>query len=222
MFEKNLALQKISLEKDDMLVVYTDGITEAMDPDKNQFGENRLIQVVKENAHMTPAEFVEKLSEAINAFTRGAEQSDDITVVAIKEKMRAETAVFKFRKKLIDLVERKGMSVTEACRTMNVSTKAYYKYKKLFDEKGKAGLKPPKPKKRAAIRELSNPQKEAVLAVVRKHPEYGPKRIAEAVRAATDPPMKLDQGVVYEFLKRRRMGDAEGRKSFALNEVDTP
>jgi len=222
MFQKNLALQKISLEKDDMLVAYTDGITEAMDPDKQQFGENRLIQVVKENAHLTPAEFVEKLNEAINAFTRGAEQSDDITLVAIKEKMKAETAVFKFRKKLIDLVEKKGLSVTEACRQMNVSTKVYYHCKKLFNEGGKAGLKPVKSKKRSAIRELSNPQKEAVLAVVRKNPEFGPKRIVEAVRKSTDPPMVVDQGVLYEFLKRRRLGDEAGRRSYVLNEVDTP
>jgi len=108
MFSKSLALQRISLEKDDMLVIYTDGITEAMNPDKAQFGETRLVQVIKDNSHLTPQEFVEQLNLAIAQFTRGAEQNDDITVVAIKEKMRAESVEFKFRKKLLTWWKSKG------------------------------------------------------------------------------------------------------------------
>ena len=142
MFNKNMSLQKVDLEKNDMLVIYTDGITEAMNVKKEQFGETRLIQVIKDNYKLTPSEFVEKLNEAIARFTRGAEQNDDITVVAIKEKMRAEQVEFKFRKNLIALVEKKGLSVAEACRQMNISPNTYYRFKKIFDEKGKEGLKP--------------------------------------------------------------------------------
>ncbi len=69
------------------------------------------MQVIKDNSHLTPQEFVEQLNLAIAQFTKGAEQNDDITVVAIKEKMRAESVEFKFRKKLLDLVEKQGLSV---------------------------------------------------------------------------------------------------------------
>jgi serine phosphatase RsbU (regulator of sigma subunit)/anti-sigma regulatory factor (Ser/Thr protein kinase)/transposase len=220
MFVKNLVLQKVSLEKNDMLVIYTDGITEAMNPESEQFGEDRLINVIKENSHLTPAEFVEKLNEAIAQFTRGAEQNDDITIVAIKEKMKVEQVEFKFRKKLLDLVEKKGLSVTEACRQMNTSPNTYYRLKKIFTEKGKDGLKPVTNTKRGNIRELSLPQQQAVMAVVRENPEYGAKLIVEAIGKKTLNPMKLDQKLVSQFLKRKGLSDVKARSSIGTNEVD--
>ena len=220
MFTKNMALQRVSLEKNDMLVIYTDGITEAMNPEKEQFGEDRLVQCIKENSHLTPAEFVEKLNENIAQFTRGAEQNDDITVVAIKEKMQAEQVVFKFRKKLLQLVEKKGLSVTEACRQMNISPNAYYRFKKILAEKGKAGLKPARSKKRGLMRELSLPQKQAVISIIRKNPELGPQGIVQALRKSTNP-MKIEPGLIGEYLKRKSLTTAKDRQSFAVNEVDT-
>ena len=220
MFAKNMALQKVSLEKNDMMIIYTDGITEAMNPEKEQFGETRLVNVIKENSHLTPSEFVEKLNENLAQFTRGAEQNDDITVVAIKEKMQVEQVQFKFRKKLLELVEKKGLSVAEACRQMNISTNVYYRFKKIFDEKGKEGLKPVRSKKRAQMRELSLPQKQAVMAILKEHPEYGPQRMSELLRKSSNP-MKIEPGLIYEYLKRKGLGNMKDRKSFAVNEVDT-
>lgn len=219
MFEKSMSLQKVSLEKNDMLVIYTDGITEAMNPEKEQFGENRLTQVIKENAHLTPAEFVEKLNQAIAQFTRGAEQNDDITVVAIKEKMKAENVEFKFRKKLLDLVEKKGLSVAEACRQMNTSTHTYYRFKKIFTERGKEGLKPIKNKKRGDIKELSFPEQQAVMAMIRENPQFGPKLIVEAIEKNSNPPMKIIQKLVSEFLKRKGLSDVKAREAFGNNEL---
>src|SRR5581483_6024180 len=206
MFAKNLALQRVSLDKNDMLVIYTDGITEAMDPEGAQFGEDRLVTVIKENSHFTPQEFVEKLNEAIAQFTRRAEQNDDITVVAIKEKMKVEQVEFKFRKKLLDLVERKGLSVAQACRQMNTSTNTYYRLKKIFNEQGKAGLKTIQKKKRVALRELSLPQQQAVMRVVREKPELGPQKIVDVLWQET-PPVKIDAKFVSEFLKRKGLTD---------------
>ncbi len=220
MFVKNMVLQRVSLEKNDMLVIYTDGITEAMNPESEQFGEDRLIKVIKDNSHLTPAEFVEKLNEAIAQFTRGAEQNDDITIVAIKEKMKAENVEFKFRKKLLDLVEKRGFSVVEACRQMNTSTNTYYKFKKIFVEKGKDGLKPIKNKKRGNIRELPLPQQQAVMATVREHPEYGARLIMEAIFKNSNPPMKVDLKLLSEFLKRKGLVDVKAREALGLNEVD--
>jgi serine phosphatase RsbU (regulator of sigma subunit)/anti-sigma regulatory factor (Ser/Thr protein kinase)/transposase len=219
-FEDNLALQKVDLEKNDMLVIYTDGITEAMNVKREQFGEARLVQVVRENYMLTPAEFVEKLNDAIARFTRGAEQNDDITVVAIKEKMKAEQVEFKFRKKLIELVKKQGLSVAEACRQMNISPKTYYRFKKIFDKKGKAGLKPIHVKKRHDLGELSLPQTEAVMALVKEHPEYGPERIAESLRKSS-PLLKAERRLIQAYLKRKRLGTLRERKSFVLNIVDT-
>ncbi len=216
MFSRNLALQKVSLEKNDMLVIYTDGITEAMNEQKDQFGEERLVKVIKENSHLTPQEFVEQLNQAIAQFTKGAEQNDDITVVAIKEKMKAEAVEFKFRKKLLDLVEKKGLSVAAACRQMNVSPNAYYRFKKMVADKGRASLKPMRSERKGAgIRELTVPQRDALMALLSKNPDFGPKRLSETLKKTTNPPMRVDAGLIYEHLKRKSLSTMSQRKAFA-------
>lgn len=221
MFENNMAPQKVSLQKNDILVIYTDGITEAMNLKKEQFGEARLNEVIKANAHLTPQEFVEKLNEAIAQFTKGAEQHDDITVVAIKEKMKTDNAVFNFRKKLLDLVKKDGLTVAEACRKMNISTQAYYRYLNIMRTKGNAGLKPVFPKNRIKLRELSQPQKEAVMEILKKDPLLSPKSISETLRKSKQPPMKVDPTLIYEYLKRKNLSNVKQRKAFALSEVDS-
>ncbi len=218
-FAKSLALQRIQLHKDDMLVIYTDGITEAMNPAKQQFGEDRLVATIKKHAHLTPQAFVERLNRAIAEFTRGAEQNDDITVVAVKEKMKAESVVYRFRRDLLDLVEKKGVSVAEACRRMNTSPAMYYRYKKMLAEGGRAALKPAS-RKGAGIRELSNEEKRAVIAQVKSHPDWSADRIAEALRRSKAP-LRIDPRLVHEYLKRKGLGKRAERKAFSANEVDT-
>jgi serine phosphatase RsbU (regulator of sigma subunit)/anti-sigma regulatory factor (Ser/Thr protein kinase)/transposase/uncharacterized membrane protein affecting hemolysin expression len=203
MFERSMAIQKIKLEKDDVLVIYTDGITEAMNLQKDQYGEKRLIEVIRDNYQLTPAELVQKLNESIAQFTNGAEQNDDITVVAIKEKMKAETVQFKMRKRLLDLVEKKGMSISQACRQMHVSPKAYHRFKKLFDDQGIDGLRPVKNKNIPGIQELSNDQKDAVLKIVEANPEMTAPKIVEALRKSPDGPMTLEVRMVRQFLIRK-------------------
>ena len=70
-----------------MLIIYTDGITEAMNKAGELFGNDRLIAFIKENPDLHPDEFTEKLDAEINRFTAGAPQNDDITLVVIKEKV---------------------------------------------------------------------------------------------------------------------------------------
>jgi serine phosphatase RsbU (regulator of sigma subunit)/anti-sigma regulatory factor (Ser/Thr protein kinase) len=218
-FEKTLSLQKVSLEQGDMLVIYTDGITEAMNVNKQQFGEERLIATIKENSHLNPKEFIDELNRRISEFTQGAEQHDDITVVVIKEKMKAQTVVFQFKKKLITMVQ-EGESVTEACRKMNVSPSAYYRYKKLFDQYGEAGLKQTD-RHRRMMTELTNDQKMAVLKLVKEFPQYGPTRIAGMLKTRSELPMTLDPKQIYIYLKRRNLNSVKARQEFATNPVDS-
>ncbi|MGH7739692.1 MAG: helix-turn-helix domain-containing protein, partial [bacterium] len=181
----------------------------------------RLIRVIQDNYQLTPAELVQKLNDAIAQFTRGAEQNDDITVVAIKEKMKAETVQFKVRKKLLDLVEKKGMSVAKACRQMHVSPKVYYKYKKLFDEQGAKGLKPASEKGRREVGELSNDQKDAVLRLIRSDPKLTVPKIVLALKKDLENPMFVNAKVVRDYLKRKGIEGLKEREDFVRNEVDT-
>ena len=72
------------LQLGDLLVVYSDGVTEAMDPDGNMFEEERLIQLVQEFGPSGGEVLEEKILESLDQFTRGMSQSDDITFLLIE------------------------------------------------------------------------------------------------------------------------------------------
>src|ERR1700677_3697218 len=102
---------------------------------------------------------------------------------------------------------------------MNTSTHTYYRSKKIFAEKGKEGLKPIKNKKRGDIKELSFPEQQAVMAMIRENPQFGPKLIVEAIEKSSNPPMKIIQKLVSEFLKRKGLSDVKAREAFGNNEL---
>lgn len=86
-FEANL----VSLEAGDYILLYTDGITEAANLAQQSFGMERLQitcrKLIKQNDTEISVEmFIEEIISAIDEFTEGAEQKDDITLMAIKIK----------------------------------------------------------------------------------------------------------------------------------------
>jgi sigma-B regulation protein RsbU (phosphoserine phosphatase) len=74
----------LTLEKGDALVMYTDGVTEAMNTDYKQFGEERLKDTLEEVAMHNCQEMVEAIKLDVSSFAGDAEQSDDITVLTLK------------------------------------------------------------------------------------------------------------------------------------------
>lgn len=77
--------ESIIVEKGSRLLIYTDGVTEAEDAVKNQYGEDRLIEFANSMSPDTPSEvFVEKLLESMKEFTKDNEQNDDITIMSVK------------------------------------------------------------------------------------------------------------------------------------------
>jgi serine phosphatase RsbU (regulator of sigma subunit) len=73
----------IRLEPGDLLVIYTDGVTEANDASANEFGEERLAEVVRQNAGATACELLTAIQEAVQKFSYG-EQFDDLTLVVAR------------------------------------------------------------------------------------------------------------------------------------------
>ncbi|MFZ4590576.1 MAG: SpoIIE family protein phosphatase [Ignavibacteria bacterium] len=84
LFNKNLDEYEIQLDKESLLLFYTDGLNEAMNSHKEEFGMERLINVVKQNRGLRPAEISNTLSEEVRNFVSHAEQHDDITLVVVK------------------------------------------------------------------------------------------------------------------------------------------
>jgi sigma-B regulation protein RsbU (phosphoserine phosphatase) len=77
--------QETPFEEGDLLLLYTDGVTEAMNEEKELFGNDRLIELLSAKAKETvvPGELLETLREAIGSFAGDAEQADDITMLAL-------------------------------------------------------------------------------------------------------------------------------------------
>lgn len=73
-----------TLREGDSLILYTDGVTEAFSSDKEQFGEQRLFDVVNQTAENTPAALLESIKKAVFDFTKNAYQSDDITLLIVQ------------------------------------------------------------------------------------------------------------------------------------------
>ena len=75
--------QQTVLEPGTMLFLYTDGLTEAENVRSEQFGEERVTQVIASHEGM-PQELVQAMTNAVRQFAGDAEQSDDLTMLAIK------------------------------------------------------------------------------------------------------------------------------------------
>jgi phosphoserine phosphatase RsbU/P len=76
----------ISLEKDDIIVLFTDGITEAMDKNGNEFSDERLEELILKSSDLTVSEIIENIKKSVNEFAAGTIQSDDITLLVVKVK----------------------------------------------------------------------------------------------------------------------------------------
>jgi len=80
------AQDEVPLEEGDILVLYTDGVTEAFNEQEELFGEERLLDVVKANSHLNAQGLLDKIVGAVMTFAGKAEQSDDVTLVILKVK----------------------------------------------------------------------------------------------------------------------------------------
>jgi phosphoserine phosphatase RsbU/P len=72
--------KKLVLFPGDLLVVYTDGVTEANDPSGNEFGETRLIDLVRTNSALSPSQLITQIQSSVLAFSAD-NQFDDLTLV---------------------------------------------------------------------------------------------------------------------------------------------
>ncbi len=74
----------VAFDRGDFLVAYSDGVTEAMDPNMVQFGDARLSRLIRDNAGLRAAELVKLIADAVMAHAGNAPQHDDITALVIK------------------------------------------------------------------------------------------------------------------------------------------
>jgi sigma-B regulation protein RsbU (phosphoserine phosphatase) len=74
----------IALEPGETFVLYSDGVSEAMDAKDDLYGEERLLAMLAASRDAAPAEIVSRVLADVRAFVDGAKQSDDITILAAR------------------------------------------------------------------------------------------------------------------------------------------
>ncbi len=76
--------ETVPLRPGDLLVLYSDGITEAATPEGEQFGDERLLQLIRDYRNETSSALLERILHAVDRYALHCLQSDDRTVVVLK------------------------------------------------------------------------------------------------------------------------------------------
>ena len=84
MDEVSLEQKEIELASNDIVVFYTDGITEAINGAGEQFGEKRLIETINQNMDLPVKDLIGRVKDDVFAFAQGQPQHDDFTMVLLK------------------------------------------------------------------------------------------------------------------------------------------
>ena len=76
--------EEIALPVGSMMLLYTDGLNEAENRQKQQYGEDRILQLMASHASQTTRDIIEALKADVDQFRDGAEQNDDLTILAFR------------------------------------------------------------------------------------------------------------------------------------------
>ena len=82
-------MQTTTIEPQSTILLYTDGLSEAMDADKQMYGRERIVEEVEQACQAgqyAPKTLIEQLTQSVHSFVGDTEQSDDITMIALSRK----------------------------------------------------------------------------------------------------------------------------------------
>jgi sigma-B regulation protein RsbU (phosphoserine phosphatase) len=91
---KKFVSQEIMIEPETTIFLYTDGLTEAENSSHAQFGVKRVVNEAERiiaNGNINPSELIKQMSDAMHEFVSGNEQSDDLTMLAVKYTKQQDT-----------------------------------------------------------------------------------------------------------------------------------
>lgn len=214
LFRNTITSETISLAEEDILLIYTDGITEAMNRKRALFGEERFLDVIRNHGTLSPGAFVDRLHEEILSFTEGNPQNDDITLVAIKEKTTAEKIELERAKKVFEQVQ-SGKTIKEACDLIGLSTYAYYnKFRDKFELTGVDSYELTGESDSLEAKHLSIEEKTKIYDVISRCPEYGAKKISEELNNERYGFAQINSARIYEELVRAHLNTRELREAF--------
>jgi serine phosphatase RsbU (regulator of sigma subunit) len=74
----------VTLQSGDWLVVFTDGVAEAMNARDEEYGELRMLNVLQAGVTATPEELIRRMMSDLDAFVGATPQHDDVTCMVVK------------------------------------------------------------------------------------------------------------------------------------------
>ncbi|NRA38253.1 MAG: SpoIIE family protein phosphatase, partial [Planctomycetes bacterium] len=86
LFDKNIQEESATLQPGDSFILYTDGFPEAMNADEEEFGDDEFYEVVANAGHLPVGQMKDNIVQAIAEHRGAADQSDDLTLIAVKWK----------------------------------------------------------------------------------------------------------------------------------------
>lgn len=129
--------------------------------------------------------------------------------------MAPALSVARIRKQMFDRVERKEVTVVEACRQYRLSRSRFYELRHRYRAYGEAGLLPkPRPAARPS-RRLSPALVDAIVGYAVEHPTHGPRTIAAALARPRFGSWRVSHGGVYRALLRARLNRTSMRLAAA-------
>ena len=84
--DRSPAMARVTLGHSDTLVLFTDGVTEAMNLSQEEFGDAALIETLAGSRGRPVTEIISRIFSTVDSFSQGAEQTDDITCIAIRRR----------------------------------------------------------------------------------------------------------------------------------------
>ena len=88
----NITLEEhaIDFQPDDVLLMYTDGVTDAINAQEEEFGTERLANLVASNAQLAPDALIDEIKRAVTEFAGEGVHFDDLTMIALKRKTKTQ------------------------------------------------------------------------------------------------------------------------------------
>lgn len=85
-FDENLEETELNINSNNIFLLYSDGLTEAMNRKKEEYGTERVLSILKDNKDQPVRSVQEKIINSVNNFRQNSEQNYDITFVVVKVK----------------------------------------------------------------------------------------------------------------------------------------
>ena len=219
LFKKSIKSEMITLTRGDLVFIYTDGITEAMDTGRNQYGEPRLVEFIKNNHHLSTEEFSKALDADIEAFCRGYPQSDDITYIVVKAKKTLEEVKYERIVHLYELING-GMHATEAAEKCGFTYDEFRSINGRYKRKGIDAFKPKiEESVDTSISHATLEQTRKILMIIREHPEYGTARIRQILATDALGNEDIAESVIMRELKKQKLATRSQRDRFSKRKM---